>query len=730
MTDPLNEPGMKPQSIIGQFHDLMWRDYLQIILERLWIVIAVFATVMVYTVFEIRKQVPLYRTSARVEVAVPPPKAIADDEVLGSVRSDLTHINTQAKLLQSRKMSEGTAALLIERAPRQFPSRRYVVDDLAAEVRGSTSIKQIKGTRMLDIVAIHSDAKKATIVANTMAEAFVKDNLDRRMEASLEVLRWLHDQANQYKKALDEAEIKLQEFREKELASSLVDQQNIVLQKLNDITTSLTATETSRIMSAAEWEHIRAAQGDGAELSDLPLFATNSVVQSIRMQILDKRAEIGAQRTRYKDKHPVVLQLNVELAELEQKCTRACSDAINRFAAGRKMLEAKEEALRVAMQRQQQAAFELDRKLLIHSELVRNVDADRELYNSILTRMKQISVTGKRETNDVRIVDRAIEPAGPCNLNYHRKLIQFGIFGILLGCGLCFVVYFTDDRIRRTEEMENMFGLPLLGVVPSILVKDPTDRSRVSHADTFSPSSEAFRTMRASMALTPGAREVRVLMITSASPAAGKSLVASNLAIVLAQNGQKTLLVDADLRRPNLHRAFGLGGNVGLSRVLAGEMETADAIHSTDIPNLDVMPAGPIPPNPAELIGAPAMQRLLAKDGAGYDRIILDCPPVFGVSDPLSLVPLTGGVVFIVRFNRSHRRQIHHALQKLLPGEVPVLGSVMNDMPVHRRSYYYYYGHYYGYYYETRHAKGKPSRKRAGERRRRKSRNITADSEA
>ena len=530
-----------------------WYDYLLILIERGWILATVLAIFLVMGLLEVRKQTPLYRTSARIEVAVPAPKAIASDDVMGHAARDYTYVNTQIKILQSQKLATSSAELALRKEGNPFTPENYTTKRLASEMRGSTSVSQVTGTRMLDVIAVNASPEKAAALANALAEGFIRHNLDRRMESSMEALRWLHKQAEQYKANLEKSELALQEYREKALATALVDRQNIVTEKLHDISSALTEAETSRLLLEAEHAKIRKSRETGMNISALPSIAISPEVISVRETISEKEDLITTLRSRYKDKHPSLQQPLGELKELRRRYQRLCLDAADRLTAEYELAQTREQDLRRALAAQQQLSFDLDRKLLAYNELERNAEADRELYNAILTRMKETSVTGQLQSNDARLVDEAGIPGGPFNLKGRSAVIRRAFLGLLLGAALAFVVHFSDDRIKRTEDVENVLGLPLLTIVSSIRGKTNAERARISHDAPLSPISESFRSMRASLALNPHSRDIRRVMITSASAGAGKSLIASNLAIVLAQNNQKTLLIDADLRRPTVH---------------------------------------------------------------------------------------------------------------------------------------------------------------------------------
>lgn len=694
----------------GQTTALNWRDYGHVLIERAWIIVTVCAVVFGVAVYRSRNRVPLYQASARLELDATRAKVLRSDDVVAEDTRDYLYLSTQIKVLQSRSLSQRMAQRMDLTRNRHFwPSGGTNVAAAAAAVQGYVRVENVSGTRMVDVIATHSDPEVAALLANGLARTYLDENLEQRMDASLEALKWLEQQAEQYRLNLQKSELALQDYKEKTLSASLVDQQNVVVSKLEDISRSLTEAETQRLKIETEWLKIASLKQSGGDLTEVDVIASAPLVSGIKSELLNKQTEIALLRGRYKALHPAMVKAQQELAEMRSKLDKACLSVADTVLARLNMAKAQQEALRKAFSEQQQKAYDLDRKLMAYQELQRNVDADRELYNSVLARMKETSVAGKLETNNVRLVDEAVVPKGPFNIHRNRDLLQGGLVGLFLGVALAFVVHFADDRIKRSEDLEQSLFLPVLAVIPRITRVKENKRASIAEEDRHSPAAEAFRTLRASLALSPAAKRAKKIMVTSASAGAGKSLVSSNLAVVLAHNGVRTLLIDADLRRPAIHRGFGEAPEVGLSHVLAGEANWRDVLRPSHVPNLDVLLVGHIPPNPAELLGSAAMQDLLREASDAYDKVIIDCPPVFGLSDPLILMPQTDGVIFIVHFNVSRRRNVLHALQKLRGGQTPILGAVMNNVDLRRPGGYYYYYHQYAYYYSNY---GKKKRKR------------------
>jgi len=684
---------------------LNWRDYLAILIERGWIAVTAFAAVVILSVIHTQRQTPMYRSAARILVEADIPKVLNIQDVFTINTRNLEYFNTHVKALHSRSMLEAAVkATGLDRNPGFVPGAGPGVDPAGAAMR-YVRIIPVPKSRMIDVVVEHPDPKIAAILANAIAEQYIAQDLDRRMNASLEALEWLREHAEEYRGKLERGLLALQEYREQTKAVSLVERQDVVVARLKAINAALTGAETERLEAQTEWQEVKILLDAGKSPGESSVVSDDPLVLKVHSELQEKQTELALLRNRYKDKHPAMERCRREAIELVSKYARVCREAAERVESRYQMALAKERSLGDALREQEQQAFDLERTLVKYNELKRNTEADRQMYDAILARMKETSVAGDMNTSNIRRVDEAKPSARPYRPARRRNLLNSIMVGALLGITLSFVVHFADDRVRKTEEIEDILGIPILAVIPNIESDDPEFRARMAHEEPRSGPSEAFRTLRANLALNPEAGNAKRMMITSAGAAEGKSLTAANLAIVFAQDGQKTLLIDADMRRPSMHKIFNVRTGAGLSEVLGGGVKWQDAVCGTGMQNLDVMVVGKMPSNPAELLGSSSMRQVLDEAGRSYDQLVLDCPPVLGVSDPLVLLRLVEGVILVAHFNKTRRHAAARALQKLRESRTPILGAVMDNVNFKRPGAYYYYyryGHYYHYYGDKR----------------------------
>jgi succinoglycan biosynthesis transport protein ExoP len=374
----------------------------------------------------------------------------------------------------------------------------------------------------------------------------------------------------------------------------------------------------------------------------IPGIANTPEVATLRQRLKEKQIQMAVLRERYKPGHPAMVALQTELDETEQKLAIACNEGLEGI----------------------KAAFLLASRL---------------------------------ESGNIQVVDPVRPPSQPYKPDKRRNVMTGVFLGLVSGIGLSLLAHSADGRIRTYEDVDAL-GLPLLSGVPHMKLGNRRQTMPVVHADPHSIGAEAFRNLRASLNLQPRARAATTLLVTSTAPGEGKSLVAANLSIAFASNNERTLLIDADMYHPVQHQLFNVPVKKGLSRFLTDSAPLEEIVHKTDIANLDVITVGDIPSNPAELLGSSRLLRLLQEAREQYHRIVIDSPPVTGVSDPLVLLPFVQGVIFVVGFGKIRREIVTRTMQRLRECEAPLLGIVLNNIDLQSHAHYYYpYRYSYNY---------------------------------
>jgi capsular exopolysaccharide synthesis family protein len=352
--------------------------------------------------------------------------------------------------------------------------------------------------------------------------------------------------------------------------------------------------------------------------------------------------------------------------------------------------------------------FALDEAKIGYDIMEQQLKRVEGFYQTILTKAKDFDIGTKDLLQNMKVQDPAFAPLKPVSPNKPLIFVGSVVGGLAVALGLALFFNFLDDSIKSQEDVENILHLPFLGYIPNIKSISIVERDLQSHLHPTSSPAEGFRTLRAAISLAKNADKLRVMAFTSTIPSEGKSLVASNFAIVTSQTGLKTLLVDADLRRPSVHKAFQLQSPVGLSAYLAGRTDNiSEFIHTTEVPNLDVICCGAVPPNPSELIGSNRMVRFLEEASRRYDRVVLDCPPVSAVSDPLIVGAMADGMVFVTKFNKIRREHALRSIQRIQDSGIHLVGLVLNDIDFEGKDSYYYSYHYYQNRYYSSHYRNK-----------------------
>lgn len=676
------------------------RELLAIVLERAWIGLAVAVAVFLLVWLDARRQTPYYRSTARLIVEAQVPPLFTFQDALAFNTRNLEYFNTHIQALYSRTMMERAIAESgLANDPRFVPGVEPGPAQAEAALRYVT-ITPVEKSRLIEITVEHPDPRIAADLANALARAYIQADLDNRMNASMRAVEWLRARAEENRAKLEAGLLELQKYRETTQSVSLEDDQNIVIAKLKALNAAVTEAQTQRIALETQWAQVEQRLRDGAAPTDIVLALDDLTAREAYRQWQDAERRIIALRDRYLPSHPDYQAAERQAASLKRDFEALCAQAVEGLRSRYELAKERENSLRAALQQQEQEAFELDRKLVRYNELKRNVEAEQTVYQALINRMKEASLSGTLPAELIRVA----EPARPAVAPFRPDLWRATVRGVALGLGLgvlaIFGVYVADHRFRRAEDIERQLSLPVLSIVPQIDEADPVTRGQIVHRQDTGEVAEAFRTLRTRFQMDPQLRDHKCLIVTSAHAGEGKSLVASNLAISFAQDGQRTLLVGADLRRPALHKFFRLDGQPGLAELLQSTGDWRAFVQSVGIPRLDVCAAGTPPRQPAELLGRRRLKDFLDAARQVYDRIVIDAPPLLGLSDGLILLGHGDLVFLVVRFAFTHSFSARQAASRLQVAGTPCAGVVFNG--VSRRSLSgYYYRRYHGYYAAT-----------------------------
>ena len=476
----------------------------------------------------------------------------------------------------------------------------------------------------------------AADVVNTLAGLHVERDMEFRYTTSRNASQWLEQRIAEQRRKLEASERALQTYREEHGAAGIADRQNIIVRELENLHAAATAATLARVESEARYRDLQEAQDDAEALGRFPEILRNEVIQEQRLIVAGLRRERARLGESLGPRHPDMIAIESSLGDAEDRLRNEVLAVVDSLRIEFEVASSRERELAAELDRQTASALALDRTGIEYNVMLRGAESDRSLYESLLRRAAETGVTGELETSNVRVLDTAETPVRPARPRRQLILLLGLLGGSMLGVGLVFAMEFVDDRIRTPDDMRTHLKAPYLGMIPQSEVEAPSgdDRPLLGAREPQlllgggAPAgfTEAIRSVRTNLIFSSADEGSRAVLVTSAAPSEGKSCISANLAIALAQLGRKTLLVDADLRRPHQHSLFEVGLEPGLSNLLVGDANEAAAVKETSVPGLSLITAGKIPPNPADLIASDPFARAarivpfaFRLDRAGHD---------------------------------------------------------------------------------------------------------------
>jgi succinoglycan biosynthesis transport protein ExoP len=742
---PMDSPSLPVPGGAQPVHVL---DRLAALFKHRRLVAAAFVVVVGVMMMQTYSQVPMYRTSARVMIQDERTVAVgnlnANDPMFWQ-ESD-QYYNTQYSILRSRGLAtrvvrrlqlqnhpsfNGTAprrrglstaisearhtlsetVRAMVRRPAQTPAIEPPSPDedaveagIVSQFLGGVRIVPEGKTRLVEIVYESSDPQFAALASNTLAEEYSSQNLDLRLTTIQKNLRWLTDEVAKQEKKVSDAEAAITKYREDQNALSLGDRQNITIARLNALNETVTRQRTERMQKEATYKQLKSVDPASDAADAFPVIAANPGVIETKTKLTDLLADKTRLSARYLPNHPEIQKLDIQIKNARETLTAQRARVIETVRNDYETAVAQERSLSGSLEQQKNEAMELDRKSGNYNVLERQAESDRQLWQSLLKQQKELQVVSNSRSNNVQVMDRATVPGAPFSPNTRRDWFTAMMAGMLVAFGLAFGIEYLDDTVKTPEDVSKRLGLPLLGLVPAIR----GDRVPLLSETVPHDFGEAFRSLRTSLVFTAGAGTARVIAVTSSQPLEGKTTTACNLATALALGGSRVLLIDADMRRPGLHRSMGVENEIGLSHLLVGQARVREAVQRTSEPNLFVITAGRTPPNPSELLASERMKSFLANLTQGpFEWIVLDTPPVLAVTDAVVLAGAVSAVVFVVGSEMTRRVHAERALATLRAGKPRSIGVVLNRVDFDRNKYYY--SRYYGYNYKSYYGSATPA---------------------
>ncbi len=684
------------------------RDYLLILRERMWYVIVVFLVVfsatMVYT-FSRTKQ---YTAAATVEIMRRDAVVMKVEEVRDNDIRGPEDLNTQVKLLESSAIIEKVAERIVGPDAKAFmaPFEKGGSGDPVYPrelLEANRKIIPVRQTRMIAVTYTHPDPTVAAKVANLFVDEYVNYNARQRMAESMKAVEDLKNRADSQSKKVQELAINLQAVKERNNMVSLDQRKDIVTERLKAL--NLLLTQSSARMKDAEvrWQQVEETKRAGGSLQELTFIASIPLIQNLSQQVAAQKISIAQLQQRYRAKHPRLIEAVHSLEQTETELRRAldnaASNVLNEFATARRSSE--QTAADLAAQESE--SLKLDRLMVDYGTAQNELMVNEQLLATIVGRMRETAMNANIESQNARRIDRAVPP--PLNEqsspNYILN-IALGFFGGAgLGLAFAFFVAFIDDRVKSAFDIEGVVGLPLVAIVPQIRRMEASEKSQVALSNADPQAAEAFLSLHSNLRLRDDSKNAKVILVTSTTPSEGKSFVTSNLALTFASHGEKTIIVDCDLRKPNVHRSFGVDNLKGVIDYCVSGASLDTLVIKDHHQNFDILPSGGRAKNPTQILNGPEFSRLIADLRKRYDRVLVDTPPLAAVSDAMVILPLADGSIFTIMFNHVRRKAAQFCARRLMETNVPCFGAVLNALNLTVSGYYYaqYYDKSYKDYF-------------------------------
>jgi capsular exopolysaccharide synthesis family protein len=699
---PPAEPGHNEEGNTGA----MIRNYWLMIRERKWYALAVFLLTVAGVAAYTFAQTPIFQATAMVQVLRHGQEVLRVEDVVDNNVTTDTDFQTQIKILESMTMVQNVASRLssdeVQQLTNPYKTRSNPTPAPVDIIFRNRQILPQRLTLMLAVQFKHPDRKIAARLANLFSEEYIAYNSRLRVDESMKAVDELKDRADQQRKRVDEIANAMQAFRQSNNLISLEQNKDIVTEKLKALNQMATQTNASLKQAEISWTQVQDWEKAGKDLTELPFIASQPQVSQLLSLITTQKTAVAELGQRYKAKHPSMIQAVNTLAQSEHDLSVAVQEATATVQANYDDALETDQAAHKALADQEAKSLDMDRYSVEYDNLARDFTVNNQLLESMMTRMRETAVTSTIETQNARIIDPALEPGNPISPNIPTNLALGVLAGIVLGFGFAYLLAVIDDRVKTSFDIETLVGLPLLGVIPRIKRMEQPDKAQIVSNGADPAIVEAFMSLHSTLRLKNESRNAKLLLVTSTLPGEGKSFVTTNLALAFASQGQRTVVVDCDLRKPNVQNSFRLQTTKGVISYCSQAASLDEIIVRNVHPNLDVITTGGRAKIPAQLLNSKEFEALVDELGKHYDRVLFDTPPLGAVSDALNILPLMDGVIFTIRFNRVRRKAAQRSARRLLAANVAVFGAVLNDMSMDLASEYYgeYYDKSYKEYYD------------------------------
>ncbi len=714
------------QEELFEEEEIHLRDYLRVLSKRKYIIGLVFLLTMLLVVLFTARTVPIYEAASQVLVEKNEGTALVGQMVRSGY--DPEFYETQRQIILSQNVARKVVSILdLERKWKiYFPKKRngttligsikqwimsFLPQKAEGEIKGSPiptvpaseadliadklrkkiRVTPVKKSRIMNISFQSTNPDFSRLVANTIAGAYKEEVMAIQMDSSSYALKWMTIKAEEQRKKLAQAERALQQYMKRHDIVTVEDKVAVLPQQLSDLTARLAEAEAQKDVASNIYNQVIELKESKGDVDTLPAVAANVEIQSIRASIRVAEQNINELKKKYGYKHPVMIEAKSKYNELQRQKANTITKIIGSIKNEYDVAAAQEASLRSSLSKIKGSTMAMNEKMTEYNVLKRDVDTIKALYDSLILKAKEKGVTENTQKVNVWVTQVAQTPENAIKPRPVRNILLGIILGLSGGIGCAFFIEYLDNTVKEPEDTERKLGISVIGVVEKI--KKDQDSDTLALEEPSSSYSESFKSLRTSVLLSSAEQPPKKIMITSMSPQEGKTTTSLNLAYAMAKMDKNILLIDADQRRPRVHKAFSLENKDGLSSYLSGSTDIPK-INATDIPYLFVMTSGPIPPNPSELVGSGRFIEMLSNLEQKYDMIIIDTPPTMSATDSLLIGKAVDGVIIVCLSGAITYDRVQHGLKSLQNAQANILGITINSVDMKKSNYYSYYGYY------------------------------------
>lgn len=709
----------------------------QTVWRRKWSILTLTLVMMMLAALVVLSMTPIYRASATLLIEQKAAKAVSIEEVYGLDGGSSEYLQTQFELLKSRGLAERVVRQLNltthpEFDPRQQPEPLIDVSGVLAslDVRSwlpmttpddlvepeamtearifeevvqafmeRITISPVMKTQLVKVEIEMADARLAAQASNALANAYIESQLEARLAMTQTATTWMNERLSGLKSKLQESERRLQAFRESENLVDLEGVTTVAGGELSQTGDRLIDARRSRAEAESQYRQVASMRSNGWQrMASVPAVLSNQLVQQFKADEGKASSKVQELSRRYGPKHPKMIAAQSELRSATANLRSQVEQVVASIEREYQLATANERSLQSSFNQNKEQIQDIKRKEFKLRELQREVDGNRSLYDTFMTRLKETSATSDFESVNARIVDPAVVPDKPVKPKKSLVVAIAGLLAMMAGIGMALLLEFLNNTFKSTEDVETKLNLPVLGILPLLKGKERRDIATMFTRDEDRSFTESIRTIRTGVVLSGLDNPHKVLVVTSSIPGEGKSSVAANLAFAMGQM-EKVLLIDADMRRPTVAKSFDFPvGTPGLANLVAGTARLEDCIKELD-DNVSVIPAGTVPPNPLELLSSQRFTKALQVLEGRFDRIVIDSPPTQAVSDALVLSTHANALIYVVKSESTSIPLVKRGVGQLLQNNAPITGVVLNQVDIKKaQKHGYSYGGYYDYY--------------------------------